>query len=98
MSKKTELKAAAARLLYNSNRSTSDYDMLIDFIDSHFDNQPTAYNLESVVGQLEAIKKDRFAWCALHNMETCEKYQAGCVDHLLDEIIKLVKAGGRDEN
>lgn len=40
MSKKTELKAAAARLLYNSNRNTSDYDLLIDFIDSHFDNQP----------------------------------------------------------
>lgn len=42
MSKRTELKAAAARLLYNSNRSTSDYDMLIDFIDSHFDNQQPA--------------------------------------------------------
>ena len=36
---KTELKAAAARLLYNSNRSASDYDMLIRFIDSHFDDQ-----------------------------------------------------------
>lgn len=40
MSKKTELRAAAARLLYNSNRSTSDYDMLIDFIDSYFDSLP----------------------------------------------------------
>lgn len=59
--------------------------------------QPETYNLEAVVGQLEAIKKDRFAWCALHNMKTCEKYQAGCVDHLLDEIIKLVKAGGRND-
>lgn len=36
---KTELKAAAARLLYNSNRSSSDYDMLIKFIDSHFEDQ-----------------------------------------------------------
>ncbi len=40
MCEKTELKAAAARLLYNSNRSVSDYNMLIDFIDRHFDNQP----------------------------------------------------------
>lgn len=39
MKNKTELRAAAARLLYNDNRDTSNYDMLIDFIDNYFDNQ-----------------------------------------------------------
>lgn len=39
MMNKTELRAAAARLLYNDNRDTSDYNMLIDFIDNYFDNQ-----------------------------------------------------------
>lgn len=39
MKNKTELRAAAARLLYNDNRDTSDYNMLIDFIDNYFDNQ-----------------------------------------------------------
>ena len=57
-----------------------------------FDRQPPAYNLESVVGQLEAIKKDRFTWCMLQGMKACGEY-ADCTEHLLSEIIKLVKAG-----
>ena len=57
------------------------------------EDQPTAYNLESVVGQLEAIKKDRFTWCMLQGMKACGEY-ADCTEHLLSEIIKLVKAGG----
>ena len=31
---KTELKAAAARLLYNNNRDSADYAMLIDYIEN----------------------------------------------------------------
>lgn len=34
MSKKTELRAAAARLMYNDNRDVNDYNTLIDFIES----------------------------------------------------------------
>ena len=36
MANQTELRAAAARLLYSDNRDTADYNMLIDFIDSTF--------------------------------------------------------------
>lgn len=36
MANQTELKAAAARLLYSDNRDTADYNMLIEFIDSIF--------------------------------------------------------------
>ena len=31
---KIELRAAAARLLYNNNRQSSDYDMLVEYIDN----------------------------------------------------------------
>jgi hypothetical protein len=34
MNDKIELRAAAARLLYNNNRQTSDYDMLVSYIDN----------------------------------------------------------------
>ena len=59
------------------------------------EDQPTAYNLESVVGQLEAIKKDRFKWCENQNMKSCNEHK-DCTEHLLAEIIKLVKAGGQN--
>ena len=35
MSKKTELRAAAARLMYGDNRDVKDFNMLIDFIESY---------------------------------------------------------------
>ena len=59
-------------------------------------NIPTAYNVEAVVRELEAIKKDRFKWCEMQNMKSCNEHP-DCTEHLLSEIIKLVKAGGRDE-
>lgn len=40
MATQTELKAAAARLLYSDNRDTADYYMLIEFIDSIFQGKP----------------------------------------------------------
>lgn len=36
METQTELRAAAARLLYSDNRDTADYNMLIEFIDGTF--------------------------------------------------------------
>ena len=59
------------------------------------EDQPAAYNLEFVVGQLEAIKKDHFTWCMLQGMKACGEH-ADCTEHLLSEIIKLVKAGGQN--
>ena len=58
-------------------------------------DQPTAYNLEFVVGQLEAIKKDRFEWCRLQGMNACNEH-TDCTDHLLHQIIEIVKAGGKN--
>lgn len=40
MVEKTELKAAAARLLYNNNRDTADYNMIVDYIDN---SRPIVY-------------------------------------------------------
>lgn len=40
MATQTELKAAAARLLYSDSRDTADYNMLIEFIDSIFLEKP----------------------------------------------------------
>lgn len=88
MSERTELRAAAARLLYNSNRSTSDYDMLIDFIDSHFDNQPTAYDVEAVVRELE---QEKFVAYLKGDIAAMEHNMA------LNKAIAIVKRGGRNE-
>ena len=59
------------------------------------EDQPAAYNLESVVGQLEAIKKDRFEWCRMQNMKACNEHE-DCTEHLLAQIIEIVKAGGQN--
>lgn len=86
MSKKTELRAATARLLYNSNRSTSDYDMLIDFIDSHFDH------VEAVVRELEK----EYEWAKLSYNETADTYYLGVMT-AYDNTIQILERGGRNE-
>ena len=89
MSKKTELKAAAARLLYNSNRNTSDYDLLVDFIDSHFDY------VEAVVRELET-KSELYSCEAEADMdngwEYLSKHKYG-ISAGLQKAIEIVRGG-----
>ena len=52
MSDQIELRAAAARLMYNDNRDIRDYYMLIDFIDMVFS---TSNQILSKIERLEEI-------------------------------------------
>ena len=56
MSDQIELRAAAARLMYNDNRDIRDYYMLIEFIDECFGNEPVVVEIpEGFVEELRRV-------------------------------------------
>lgn len=57
MYNQTDLRAAAARLLYSDNRDTADYNMLIEFIDDSFQIKLTAENFLLDDANVEALRK-----------------------------------------
>lgn len=65
--------------------SKSQMKAILDFID----NQPTAYDVNKVVNQME---KDKFIDCETILSDVHQGYNAG-----LSRAIEIVKAGGKNE-
>lgn len=68
-----------------SNRNTSDLDMMVDYVN----DEPTAYDLDKVVKQLEDRSEEYNSGVRLHGKP--EKM-------LTDDAIEIVKGGGSDGN
>jgi hypothetical protein len=65
----------------------------------YLDNQPTAYDVDKVVEQFESLKKIAEIMRNIdieHNAYIEEAYERGRI-YVLDEAIKIVKAGGIDD-
>ena len=67
-----------------------DNDFLFGLLMDYFDIQPTAYDVDKVVGQL---RKDKFIDCETILSDVHQGYNAG-----LSRAIDIVKAGGKNDD
>lgn len=91
---------SAIELRKKLHRNTSDLDMMVDAVN----DEPTAYDPDKVVEQLEertAFLKD----CTKYGNKTTEKQKKSYgtmmmyeVADLVDDLTEIVKAGGTDGN
>ena len=86
---------SAIELRKKLHRNTSDLDMMVDAVN----NEPTAYDPDKVVEQIEDIKTGANTNCRMN----CSNYdwsvggcQGLCEEYLKKRAIEIVKAGGTD--
>ncbi len=58
--------------------------------------QPTAYDVEKVVAELETRRSDFDCKSCKHFYNGKEKCNADCTDALIDDLIEIVRKGGRE--
>lgn len=91
---------SAIELRKKLHRNTSDLDMMVDVVN----DEPTAYDLDKVVEQLE--KRTAFLnGCTKYDNETAEQQKKSYdtmmmyeVKDLVDDLLEIVKEGGVDGN
>lgn len=87
-----------AELLKQNCKCTGKFEdnfMCVDLIElaKVIDAQPTAYNVEKVVEQLEDMKKEETEGCSTIKGKYCSEYKfCGCC--IIDRAIEIVRKGG----
>ena len=63
------------------------------------DEQPTAYYVDKVVEQLNNLKRYSNPYDSYYEEASyrATEFENSVVNRLIDDVIKIVKAGGRDE-
>lgn len=63
------------------------------------DEQPTAYDVDKVVEQLNNLKRYSNPYDSYYEEASyrATEFENSVVNRLIDDVIKIVKAGGRDE-
>ena len=81
---------SAIELRKKIHRNTSDLDMIVEAVN----NEPTAYDLNRVVEQLEKNFNDTTQFCISHR-ENCGLF-SHCDQCAFDSALYIVKGGGVD--
>ena len=68
---------------------------ILDFVDA----QPTAYDVDEVIGGLYGLKryKNKYDSYYENSMHQMTKFENDNINSTIDKAIKIVKAGGKNE-